>query len=213
MGLALKGLKKQPGVKFSDVFRRHRNLIFYTQGLKLNEFLIINPQPQPNKMAKHSDNSSAVADKLFECVWPFCEVGAKRIKKTPQILALKKENLYLKITVLIYLIFITSNPQISESLASWVKNGWVLIMRPLIMTIRIYVRLYEWTITRQNFIIMLLQETKYNLLLSYFLLVSIPRDSYNYNRKYTYLSDSITYSHVILVHRKCRKINKFTKIF
>ena len=86
-------------------------------------------------------------------------------------------------------------------------------MRPLIMTIRIYVRLYEWTITRQNFIIMLLQETKYNLLLSYFLLVSIPRDSYNYNRKYTYFSDSITYSHVILVYRKCRKINKFTKIF
>ena len=24
----------------------------------------------------HSNNSSAVADELFECVWPFCEVCA-----------------------------------------------------------------------------------------------------------------------------------------
>ena len=27
----------------------------------------------------HSNNSSAVADELFECVWPFCEIGALRV--------------------------------------------------------------------------------------------------------------------------------------
>ena len=32
---------------------------------------------QPHKMVKHTQNSSsAIADKLFECVWPFCGVGA-----------------------------------------------------------------------------------------------------------------------------------------
>ena len=30
-------------------------------------------------MVKHSNNSSAVADELFECVWPFCGVGAYRV--------------------------------------------------------------------------------------------------------------------------------------
>ena len=29
----------------------------------------------------HSNNSSAVADRLFECVWPFCGIGALRVKK------------------------------------------------------------------------------------------------------------------------------------
>ena len=32
---------------------------------------------QPYKMiTHHSNNSSATADKLFQCVWPFCGVGA-----------------------------------------------------------------------------------------------------------------------------------------
>ena len=32
-------------------------------------------------MVKHTqNNSSAKADKLFECVWPFCRVGAEMTK-------------------------------------------------------------------------------------------------------------------------------------
>ena len=27
----------------------------------------------------HSNNSSAVAGELFECVWPFCGIGALRV--------------------------------------------------------------------------------------------------------------------------------------
>ena len=28
----------------------------------------------------HSNNLSAAAGELFECVWPFCAVGAERVK-------------------------------------------------------------------------------------------------------------------------------------
>ena len=31
---------------------------------------------QPHKMAKHTQTiSRQIAEELFECVWPFCEVG------------------------------------------------------------------------------------------------------------------------------------------
>ena len=36
--------------------------------------------PTSQNGQKHSNNSSAVADKFFECVWPFCGVGAYRVK-------------------------------------------------------------------------------------------------------------------------------------
>ena len=32
--------------------------------------------PNPQNGQTLSNNSSAVADELFECVWPFCGVGA-----------------------------------------------------------------------------------------------------------------------------------------
>ena len=32
------------------------------------------------KWSNTSNNLSATADKLFECVWPFCGVGALRVK-------------------------------------------------------------------------------------------------------------------------------------
>ena len=36
---------------------------------------------QPHKNGQtHSNNSSATANEFFECAWPFCEVGASRIK-------------------------------------------------------------------------------------------------------------------------------------
>ena len=40
-------------------------------------YVIVNPlATTPQNSQTHSNNSSATADKLFECVWPFCEVGA-----------------------------------------------------------------------------------------------------------------------------------------
>ena len=36
--------------------------------------------PTPQNGQAHLDNSSAVADELFECVWPFCGAGTERIK-------------------------------------------------------------------------------------------------------------------------------------
>ena len=35
--------------------------------------------PTPQNGQTHSNNSSALADKLFECVWPFCGVGTLRV--------------------------------------------------------------------------------------------------------------------------------------
>ena len=35
------------------------------------------PNPQNGQM--HSNNLSTVVDELFECVWPFCGVGAWRV--------------------------------------------------------------------------------------------------------------------------------------
>ena len=37
--------------------------------------------PTPNNGETHSDNSSATADELFDCVWPFCGVGAKESER------------------------------------------------------------------------------------------------------------------------------------
>ena len=34
--------------------------------------------PAPQNGQTHSNNSLAKADKVFECVWPFCGVGAQR---------------------------------------------------------------------------------------------------------------------------------------
>ena len=33
-------------------------------------------EPTPQNSQTHSNNSSATPDELFECVWPFCGVGA-----------------------------------------------------------------------------------------------------------------------------------------
>ena len=46
---------------------------------------------QPHKNGQtHSNNSSALADKLFECVWPFCGVGASRVNPKPSMLYLHR---------------------------------------------------------------------------------------------------------------------------
>ena len=36
--------------------------------------------PTPQNGQTHSNNSSAIADKLFERVWTFCGVGAEMVK-------------------------------------------------------------------------------------------------------------------------------------
>ena len=38
----------------------------------------LNANPQNGQT--HSNNSLVTADELFECAWPFCAVGAQRIK-------------------------------------------------------------------------------------------------------------------------------------
>ena len=44
------------------------------QTTKSGQLTIKAPIPQNGQL--HSNKSSATADELFECVWPFCEVGA-----------------------------------------------------------------------------------------------------------------------------------------
>ena len=38
--------------------------------------------PIPQNGQTHSNNSSAVTNELFECVWPFCGIGSWRVKIT-----------------------------------------------------------------------------------------------------------------------------------
>ena len=39
---------------------------------------------QSHKMAKHSQTIRwQIADELFECVWPFCKIGAERVNILP----------------------------------------------------------------------------------------------------------------------------------
>ena len=41
---------------------------------------------QINKVAKHTQTiRRQFADKLFECVWPFCGIGAERVKDEMQL--------------------------------------------------------------------------------------------------------------------------------
>ena len=46
--------------------------ILFHENIVLN---LLSPIPQNGQT--HSNNSSAVGDKLFECVWPFCGIGVK----------------------------------------------------------------------------------------------------------------------------------------
>ena len=42
--------------------------------MKFGQLTLYVPIPQNGQT--HSNNSSVLADELFECVWPFCGVGA-----------------------------------------------------------------------------------------------------------------------------------------
>ena len=42
-------------------------------------------RPTPQNGQSHSNNSSAIADQLFECAWPFCRLELKGLTiKTPE---------------------------------------------------------------------------------------------------------------------------------
>ena len=44
-------------------------------------FLNLPFKRQSHKMVKHTQTiRRQIADELFECVWPFCETGTKRVK-------------------------------------------------------------------------------------------------------------------------------------
>ena len=36
--------------------------------------------PTPQNGQTHSNNLSAIADELFECIWTFCGIGGQRVK-------------------------------------------------------------------------------------------------------------------------------------
>ena len=58
----------------SGVSRNKRKSFLYAMGpLTLSEPTLRNGQT-------HANNSLAVADELFEFVWPFCGVGAEKLK-------------------------------------------------------------------------------------------------------------------------------------
>ena len=55
---------------------------YCTTSTLLHKKPIFNPlNANPTKCQTHSNNPSAFADELFECVWPFCGIGAWRVKK------------------------------------------------------------------------------------------------------------------------------------
>ena len=51
--------------------------------LILSEFNSLSPTPQNGQT--HSNNSLKQSDELFECVWPFCVVGAWRVSDSRKV--------------------------------------------------------------------------------------------------------------------------------
>ena len=76
----LRKLKRAYGKEeYSDAERLEKSKLVYSLDHIVKERLVVKFWPfkrQPPKMVKHWNDSSAVADKLFECVWPFCGFGA-----------------------------------------------------------------------------------------------------------------------------------------
>ena len=78
---------------------KSRFMVYFTMALKkilIHHFLkedipenakvqltLYAPTPQNGQI--HSNNSSATADELFECVWPFCGADAQRVKVSQRV--------------------------------------------------------------------------------------------------------------------------------
>ena len=57
------------------VVKRHKSSLDYFWGYCWHDH--VNPlSANPTKCQTHLNNSSATADELFECVWPYCGVDA-----------------------------------------------------------------------------------------------------------------------------------------
>ena len=68
-----------------DVLNRFNDLCFQKTGKDWNNRTLTwsgltLKAPIPQNGHTHSNNLSASADELFECVWPFCAVGGQRVK-------------------------------------------------------------------------------------------------------------------------------------
>ena len=50
----------------------------------INDFTLTLYTPIPQNGQTHSSNSSAIADELFQCVWPFSGIGALKVNKISQ---------------------------------------------------------------------------------------------------------------------------------
>ena len=61
------------------------NCIFSNVKILFYDLTLYVPIPQNGQT--HSNNLSALADELFECVWPFCGVDALRVKRQPHKMA------------------------------------------------------------------------------------------------------------------------------
>ena len=74
-----RGYRKRP-VAWNEL---HRHWIVRSSGSSVYNYSVFTwPfKRQPQKMVKHTNNSSVFAGELFECVWSFCGVGAERVKK------------------------------------------------------------------------------------------------------------------------------------
>ena len=59
-------------------FSRFKTFYVFTCAavIKKELFFCLSMKRQPPEMVKHLKMFSAIADELFECVWPFCGVGA-----------------------------------------------------------------------------------------------------------------------------------------
>ena len=70
--------------------KKPRGCLIFSRGIEIglwhevdeaHHFLTLTLKaPTPQNGQIHSINSSAAADELFECVWPFCRVGASKVK-------------------------------------------------------------------------------------------------------------------------------------
>ena len=78
-----KGCRKRPvvwnGVKYIQniIWRKKVIQNDYKHGIYASlVFLLTLQVPTPQNDQAHSNNSSTTANEIFECVWPFCGVGA-----------------------------------------------------------------------------------------------------------------------------------------
>ena len=79
--------------------------------------------PTPKNGQTHSNNSLAVADELFECVWPFCGFDAESVKPH------KNTGFNLYISGIMYNCFISPGEDVLHSWKCDLQNTVLKILR------------------------------------------------------------------------------------